>query len=314
MEKLIPIGIVADKSKATSFNDDIFYPVTHITMLDIVSMKEIVYPAYNFGGANNWLQDSMVTSSFNKYESLFVKDDLSLYKILGDAREVIRYLNNEQVQVKVIENEKLIQFTIIGNVVIYLDLGRKNCNVYLKIDTNNKSYSIEHEETVDFNNIKYLLHNSFANLDIVKDLSERVQDDVFKCGDTYYFDSIKCNLMLPEDCRVAILYDCGCESIVINSNIKRIIFYNDYRYNSLAVPPKYLYIPSTVSEEILVTLLITLISGYLRKNHRVVGLDIVKIQDLYEKRQYTELLRELRTEVYASLISKSLENTEVAVY
>lgn len=313
MEKLIPIGIVADKSKATSFNDDIFYPVTHITMLDIVSMKEIVYPAYNFGEDNNWLQDSIVTCSFNKYESLFVKDDLSVYKVLGDAREITGYLNNEQVQVKVIYNEKLIQFTIIGNVVIYLDLGR-NCNVYLKIDTNNKSYSIEHEETVDFNNIKYLLHNPFANLDIVKDLSEKVQDDVFKCGDTYYFDSIKCNLMFPDDCRVAILYDCVCESIVINSNIKRIIFYNGYKYNILAVPPKYLYIPSTVSEEILVTLLITIIYVYLRKNHKVGGLDIVKIQDLYEKRQYTELLRELRTEVYASLISKSLENTEVVIY
>ena len=313
MEKLIPIGIVADKSKATSFNDDIFYPVTHITMLDIVSMKEIVYPAYNFGGDNNWLQDSIVTCSFNRYERLFVKDDLSLYKILGDVREMTRYLNNEQVQVKVIENESLIQFTTIGSGIIYLELGR-NCNIYLKVDTNNKSYSVEHEETVDFNAIKYLLHNPSAKLDIVKDLSERVQDDVFKFGDTYYFDSIKCNLMLPEDCRVAILYDCVCESIVINSNIKRIIFYNDYRYNSLSVTPKYLYIPSTVSEEILVTLLITLISGYLRKNHRFGGLDIVKIQDLYEKSQYTELLRELRTEVYASLISKSLESTEVVVY
>lgn len=314
MEKLIPIGIVADKSKATSFNGDIFYPVTHITMLDIVSMKEAVYPAYNFGRDNNWLQDSIVTCSFNRYESLFIKDDLSLYKILGDVREMIGYLNNNQVQVKVIENERIIQFTNVGSWIIYLELGR-NCNIYLKVDTNNKSYSIEHEETVDFNDIRYLLHSPFANLDIVKDLSEKVQDDVFRWGGIYYFDSSNSSsLIFPSDCKVAILCDCNCESIVINSGIKRIVFWSGYRYNSQSIQFKPLYIPRDISEEVFATLLITILFSHLRRNNIVGGMEIAKIQDLYEKRQYTELLRELRTEVYASLISKSLESTEVVVY
>lgn len=314
MESLIPIGIVADKSKAKSFDRNIFYPVTHITMLDIVGMKEIVYPAYNFGSDNNWLQDSIVTCSFTRYESLFVKDDLSEYKTIGDTREMIGYLNNNQVQVKVIENEKLIKFITVGSGIIYLDLG-KSCNIHLKIDTNNKSYSIEYEETVDFDNIQYLLHKPFANLDVVKDLSEKVQDDVFRWNDVYYFDSINSNsLIFPKDCKVAILCDCKCESIVLNSGIKRILFWSDYRYNSLSIQFKSIYIPRDISEEVFATLLITIISSYLRRNHIVGGMDIVKIQDLYEKRQYTELLRELRTEVYASLISKSLENTEVVVY
>lgn len=313
MSSLLPIGVIADKDKKIVHDDEIFYPVTYIIMLDIVSMEEIAYSTCDFSGDKDWIHDSMASCMLRRNECLFVKDDLEGYKILGSSTSITGFLSEEQVQVSILENEKIIQTVNYGSGIIYLRFGEKD-DYYIKVDIINRACSIGYDDTLDFAQKAYLLHKQYINLWQIKPMFEKVQDDVFKCGDTYYFDSIRCNLMFPDDCRVAILYDCGCESIVINSNIKRIIFYNDYRYNSLSVPPKYLYIPSTLSEEILVKLLITLIFGYLRKNHKVGGLDIAKIQDLYEKRQYTELLRELRTEVYASLISKSLENTEVAVY
>jgi len=302
MSSLLPIGVIADKDKKIVHDDEIFYPVTYIIMLDMVSMEETAYSTCDFSGDKDWIHDSMASCMLRRNECLLVKDDLEVYKILGSSYATTGFLSKEQIQVSIIENEKIIQTINYGSGIIYLRFGEKD-DYYIKVDIINKACSIGYEDTVDFAQKAYLLHKQYINLWQIKPMFEEVQDDVFKCGDTYYFDSIRCNLMLPEDCRVAILYDCGCESIVINSNIKRII-----------VTPKYLYIPSTVSEEILVTLLITIIFGYLRKNHRVGGLDIAKIQDLYEKRQYTELLRELRTEVYASLIGKSLESTEVVVY
>lgn len=313
MSSLLPIGVIADKDKKIVHENGIFYPVAYITMLDIATMEEIAYSTHDFSGDMDWRHDSIASSMLRRNEILFIKDDLEKYKILSSSTSITGFLSQEQVQVSILENEKIIQTVNYGSGIIHLRFGEKD-DYYIKVDIINRTCSIGYEDTVDFAQKAYLLHKQHINLWQIKPMFEKVQDDVFKCGDTYYFDSIKCNLMFPEDCRVAILYDCWCESIVINSNIKRIIFYNDYRYNSLAVSPKYLYIPSTVSEEILVTLLITIIFGYLRKNHKVGGLDIAKIQDLYEKRQYTELLRELRTEVYASLISKSLDGTEVIVY
>ena len=314
MSSLLPIGVIADNDKKIVHDDDeIFYPVTYIIMLDIVSMEETAYSTCDFSGDKDWIHDSMASCMLRRNECLLVKDDLEKYKILGSSYATTGFLSKEQIQVHIIENEKIIQTVNYGSGIIHLRFGYKDV-YYIKVDIINKTCSIGYEDTLDFKQKAYLLHKQYINLWQIKPLFEQVRDDVFKCGDAYYFESIKCNLIFPDDCKVAILYDCGCESIVINSNIKRIIFYNDYRYNSLAVSPKYLYIPSTISEEILSTLLVTLIFGYLRRNQRIGGSDIVKIQDLFEKMQYTELIEELRTEVYASLISKSLENTEVVVY
>lgn len=313
MSSLLPIGVIADKDRKTVHDDEIFYPVTYIIMLDIVSMEEIAYSTRDFSGDKDWIHDSMASCMLRRNECLFVKDDLERYKILGSSYATTGFLSEEQVQVSILKNEKIIQTVNYGSGIIHLRFGYKDV-YYIKVDIINKTCSIGYEDTLDFKQKAYLLHKQYINLWQIKPLFEKVRDDVFKCGDAYYFESIKCNLIFPDDCRVAVLYDCGCESIVVNSNIKRIIFYNDYRYNSLAVSPKYLYIPSTISEEILSTLLITLLFGYLRRNQRIGGSDIVKIQDLFEKMQYTELIKELRTEVYASLISKSLENTEVVIY
>lgn len=308
MDFLIPVGLVANKSLSIVENGVMYYKATHFILLSLEDMNEYMH---KIGTSLDYR--CIVQSTLHEYSEHYISEDLKFIYSKYNGNVTINSLYDRQVLIRLEENGITIKSIRYGRTTIRL-LVNELRNIHIYVDTVSKTYKIQYSEDIMPIHSNSPFHRGYVSIETIKWMFERFSDNVARSGDIYIFYESSGALIIPEECKIAIIMECSYESIRINPRLEKILFYTDSRPNLLIDKPQKMYLPKCISEEVLSSILISLISGNIIKNNQITSVIEIKARNLFDYRQYSDMLELLRAEDAKTITDGILTDIDVKVY